>query len=174
MGITLGVYKKRIKRIIKEILEQDPNLNEIFDSPPFKADFNFKENIDEVYVDDFLDPKNNKIKIYFYKSKNNCYLLDFTINGQSGKDNNIIYSLKDYTSLVGTIAKALTQFLEEYKPNAVKIDGEDTFQKQDMGKGGQKTNIYHYFASKLGVNPNYMVSDRKPDGSFNLSRKLKT
>mgnify|MGYP007090477626 CR=1 FL=1 len=35
MGMTLGIYKKRIKRIIKEILEQDSNLNEIFDSSPF-------------------------------------------------------------------------------------------------------------------------------------------
>ena len=64
----------------------------------------------------------------------------------------IIYSLKEYTSLIGTVAKALTQFLEEYKPNAVKIDGEDTFQKQDIGKEGQKANIYHYFASKLEIN----------------------
>jgi len=171
--MTLEIYKRKIKTLIKEILEHNPELNEIFDSPPFKTEFDFKENQDEVYVDTFLDPKNNKIKIYFYKSKNNCYLLDFTVNGQSGKDNNIIYSLKEYTSLIGTVAKALTQFLEEYKPNAVKIDGEDTFQKQDIGKEGQKANIYHYFASKLEINPNYMVSDRKPDGSFNLSRKSK-
>lgn len=170
--MTLEIYKKKIKTLIKEILEQNPELNEIFDSPPFRTEFDFKENQDEVYIDTFLDPKNNKIKIYFYKSKNNCYLLDFTINGQSGKDNSIIYSLKEYTSLIGTVAKALTQFLERYKPNAIKIDGEDTFQKQDIGKEGQKANIYYYFASKLEINPNYMVSDRKPDGSFNLSRKL--
>lgn len=171
MGMTLEIYKKRLKNIIKEILENDPILTELFDTPPFKTDFDFKENSDEVYVDTFLDPQKNKIKIYFHKGNNNCYMLDFTMNGQSDKDDNVNYSLKDYAALIGTIAKATSKFLEKYKPNAIKIEGYDTFQKQNIGKTGQKTNIYHYFADNLDLNSDYGISDRKPDGSFNLSRK---
>ena len=138
MGVTLGIYKKRIKRTIKEILEQDPNLNEIFDSSPFKTEFNFKENVDEIY-DEFLDPQQNKIKIFFYKGPHNTYMLDFTVNGHSGKAIDVEYSLKDYTSLLGNIAKATSQFLDKYKPKALKIDGEDTFEKEYKGKKGQKS-----------------------------------
>lgn len=171
MGVTLDVYKKKIKSIIKEILEKDSTLNELFETPPFKHNFTFKENTDEIYIDNFEDPQNNKIKIYFYKGPYNTYMLDFTVNGYSGKAIDVKYSLKDYTSLLGTIAKSVSQFLREYNPNAVKIDGEDTLEKEYKGKKGQKSIIYNYFASKLDLNNNYMVSDRKPDGSFNLSKK---
>lgn len=171
MGMNLEIYKKRIKNIIKEILEKDKSLNELFETPPFKTDFNFKENSNEIYIDNFLDPQNNKIKIYFHKGNNNCYMLDFTVNGQSGKAIGVEYSLKEYASLLGTVAKALSKFLEKYTPNAVKIDGEDTLEKEYKGKKGQKTNIYNYFADKLELNPDYGVTDRKDDGSFNLSRK---
>lgn len=171
MGITLEMYKKRIRTIIKEILEQNPKLNEMFDSSPFKTNFDFKENTDEIY-DEFLDPYKNKIKVYFYKGLINTYMLDFTVNGYSGKDINVDYSIKKYSSLLATIAKATSQFLEKYQPNALKIDGEDTFEKELKGKKGQKSQIYSYFADNLEINPNYMVSDRKPDGSFNLSKKI--
>jgi len=63
MGITLEVYKNKIKRIIKEILTQNPELTEIFDSSPFKTDFKFNEDLDSIYTDTFLDPQGNKIKI---------------------------------------------------------------------------------------------------------------
>jgi len=43
MGITLEIYKKKIKRIIREILDQNPELTEIFDSLPFKTDFKFND-----------------------------------------------------------------------------------------------------------------------------------
>ena len=171
--MTLEVYKRRIKRIIGEILEQNPDLTEIFDSSPFKTDFKFKEDIDDIHTDTFLDPQKNNIKIYFHKLNNQVYLLDFTVNGHSGKALNVEYSVKDYSVLLKTIAKATSQFLEEYKPNAIKIDGEDTLDKQLKGKLGQKSQIYNLFADNLKINDEYMVSDRKPDGSFNLSRKPK-
>lgn len=173
MGVTLEVYKKRIKRIIKEILEQNPNLNEIFDSPPFKTNFDFKENIDAFYIDEFLDPQQNKIKIYFHKYNNQVYLLDFTINGHSGKAPNINYSLKQYTALLSTIGKAMDQFIKDYKPKAIKIEGEDSSEKINRGKEGQKINIYDYFVNTIDVTPDYLVGDRKPDGSFSLIRKPK-
>ncbi len=173
MGMTLELYKKRIKRIIKEILEQDPSLNEIFDSPPFKTNFDFKENIDAIYVDEFLDPQQNKIKIYFHKYGNQVYLLDFTVNGYSGKAPDANYSLKQYTTLLATIGKSINQFIKEYKPKAIKIEGEDSTEKINKGKEGQKINIYDYFINTIDTTPDYLVGDRKPDGSFSLVRKPK-
>jgi hypothetical protein len=172
MGIDLNTYKKKIINIIKETIIENESLNELFETPPFKINFDFKENSDEIYIDNFNDPKNNIIKIYFYKGPYDIYMLDFTMNGQSGKDIDINYSLKEYTSLLGTIAKATSQFLDVYKPNALQIDGEDTLNKQLKGKKGQKSLIYNYFANKLEINPNYKVTDRKSDGSFNLSKKV--
>lgn len=170
MGITLELYKQKIRELIKEVIEKE-NLKELFDSPPFKTNFDFKENSSEIYVDTFLDPQKNKIKIYFHKMSNNVYMLDFTVNGHSGKAPGINYSLKQYTILLSTIGKALSQFLLKYKPSALKIDGEDTIEKELKGKKGQKINIYNIFINTIDDNPDYMVSDRKPDGSFNLSRK---
>jgi hypothetical protein len=173
MGMTLEVYKRRIKRIIQEVLEQNPNLIEIFDSPPFKTNFEFKEDIDSIYTDVFLDPQQNKIKIYFHKLNNQVYLLDFTVNGQSGKAHGLNYSLKQYTTLLSTVGKALSQFLIKYKPKAIKIEGEDSTDKLNKGKEGQKINIYDSFINKIDHNPDYLVGDRKPDGSFSLVRKPK-
>jgi len=173
MGITLELYKKRIKRIISEILEQNIDLKEIFDSPPFKTNFEFKEDQDYIYVSDFLDPQQNKIKIYFHKYNNQVYLLDFTINGYSGKAPNINYSLKQYATLLSTIGKAIDQFIKEYNPKAIKIEGEDSTEKINRGKEGQKINIYDYFINTIDVTPDYLVGDRKPDGSFSLIRKPK-
>ena len=174
MGITLEIYKRRIKRIIKEILDKNLDLIEIFDSHPFKTNFKFEENNDHIYVNTFLDPQNNKIKIYFHKDNHQTYLLDFTVNGQSGKAEGINYSLKQYTILLSTIGKAISQFLIEYKPNALKIEGEDSFEKINNGKKGQKINIYDSFINTIDDNPNYLVGDRKPDGSFSLIKKQNT
>lgn len=173
MGITLEIYKKKIKRIIKEILDQNPELTEIFDSLPFKTNFEFEEDTDSIHTDAFLDPQGNKIKIYFYKSNNQVYLLDFTINNHSGKAPNVNYSLKQYTVLLSTIGKAINQFIREYKPKALKIEGEDSSEKINKGKEGQKINIYNYFINTIDVMPDYLVGDRKPDGSFSLIRKPK-
>lgn len=173
MGITLEIYKKKIKRIIREILDQNPELTEIFDSLPFKTDFKFNDDIDNIYTDTFLDPQENKIKIYFHKYNNQVYLLDFTVNGHSGKAPGINYSLKQYTALLSTIGKSINQFIREYKPKAIKIEGEDSSEKINRGKEGQKINIYDYFINTIDITPDYLVGDRKPDGSFSLIRKSK-
>jgi len=170
MGITLEIYKQKIRKLIKEVIEKE-NLKELFDTPPFKTSFDFKENSNEIYVDAFPDPQQNKIKIYFHKSNNNCYLLDFTVNGYSGKAPDTNYSLKQYITLLSTIGKALSQFLIKYKPKAVQIEGEESSDKLSKGKEGQKINIYDIFINTIDDNPDYMVGDRKPDKSFSLVRK---
>ena len=161
------------QRRFSGIGEINPELTEIFDSSPFKTDFKFNEDLDSIYTDTFLDPQGNKIKIYFHKYNNQVYLLDFTVNGHSGKSPGINYSLKQYTVLLSTIGKSINQFIKEYKPKAIKIEGEDSSEKINKGKEGQKINIYDYFISTIDITPDYLVGDRKPDGSFSLVRKPK-
>ena len=43
MGVTLNLYKNKIKRIVRDILVEN-QLHELFDSPPFQTSFNFGEN----------------------------------------------------------------------------------------------------------------------------------
>jgi hypothetical protein len=166
MGVTLEVYKKRIKRIIKEVLEKNPELNEIFDSPPFKTSFDFEENSDEIYTR-FQDLKNNKVNVIFHKMRNNTYMLDFTMNGTSYKDSNVEYSLKEYTSLLSTVASVTSQFINKFNPTALRIDGADSFEKEFKGKSGQKINIYSYFINNLKTKLDYSIQ-YKANGNFDL------
>jgi hypothetical protein len=167
MGVTLNLYKNKIKRIVRDILVEN-QLHELFDSPPFQTSFNFGENNDEVYTN-FEDFQQNKVKVYFYKDKNQSFLLDFIMNGQSRKDPDVKYSLKEYTSLLATVAKSTSSFLDEYKPNSIRIEGYEEFGKELQGR---KINIYQYFLSTMNDNPNYGIQYDK-NGSFDLIRKNK-
>tara|TARA_R110000868_G_scaffold20617_1_gene87028 strand:- start:188 stop:700 length:513 start_codon:yes stop_codon:yes gene_type:complete len=166
MGITLDIYKRKIKRIIKEVLNKNLDLVEIFDSPPLKTDFKFEEDPEEIFTK-FEDLKNNKIKTIFHKMNNNVYMLDFTMNGTSYKDSKVDYSLKDYTTLLATVAKATSQFIDKYEPNALRIDGADSFEKEFKGKKGQKINIYDYFINNMKYKVNYSIQ-YKANGNFDL------
>lgn len=168
MGVTLNVYKNKIQRIINETLEEK-NINELFDTLPFKNKFNFEENNDEIYSK-FQDPSNNQIRVIFHKNGNETYLLDFTMNGNSRKDYQVNYSLKEYTSLLSTIAKSVSQFLGQYEPKAIRIDGEDAFEKIYKTQNKQKINIYNYFINNMDNNENYSIQYSK-NGNFDLIRK---
>ena len=166
MGVALDIYKRKIKRILKEILNQNLDLVEIFDSPPFKTNFEFEEDPEEIFTK-FEDLKNNKIRVIFHKMNNNVYMLDFTVNGTSYKDSKVNYSLKDYTTLLATVAQATSQFIDKYEPNALRIDGADSFEKELIGKKGQKINIYDYFINNMKHKSDYSIQ-YKTNGNFDL------
>ena len=50
----------------------------------------------------------------------------------------------------------------------------ELIEKINNGKKGQKINIYDSFINTIDDNPNYLVGDRKPDGSFSLIKKQNT
>ena len=159
MGQSFKTYKDRI--LLSEMLD------EIFDSEPFKNNFNFKdEENGDVKVESFKDPLSNKINIVFYNIKNNLYELDFGVNGNSFSNFNLEYSLKDYSLLLSTIAQAVSQFLERYKPKGLKIEGEDSFEKiiKNPDKDGQKNSIYKFFISQIEDKGDYMVDKSIPKG----------
>lgn len=167
MGQSFKTYKDRI--LLSEILD------ELFDSNPFKSNFNFSlNNSNDVVVTPFKDLQDNEIRIIFYNEGNNLYELDFMINNTSFKDWDVTYTLGEYSKLLSTVASATSQFLEEYSPVGLKISGVDDFRKvQNKEKAqGQKTRIYDYFISQIEDKGEYMVDKSAKDG-IALMKKIK-
>jgi hypothetical protein len=166
MGVSLNSYKKYLKQIIKETIA------EMFDSTAIKTSFNFIDREDYIETEEFKDYKDNTIKVLFYKLKNNICELDYSVNGSSFTNPDLEYTIKDYSILLNTIAKAVDQFLIEYKPLGLVIEGADYSGKliSNPKSLGQKNRIYDYFISQLEDNPNYKT-DKSKSGIINLIRR---
>lgn len=147
--------------ILKEV-----TLSEIFDSKPFKTSFKIRPGFEAAYeTESFKDSQGNTVDIFFLESGEDMYEVDFQINGNSFKASGVEYGLKDYTSLIATVAAAVTQFLDKYKPYGVVFRGADDFTSvsKNPNKKGQKDRIYDYFITQVGDNENYKLG-RYPDG----------
>lgn len=162
MAAKLNTVKKTLLvNIIKEI-----TLQEIFDSKPFKTVFKLQPGFEATYeTESFKDPQGNTIDIFFIESGEDTFEVDFQVNGNSFKASGVEYTIKDYTSLLSTIAAAVTQFLEKYEPYGVTFRGADDFESvsKNPNKKGQKDRIYDFFITQLGDNENYKLG-RYPDG----------
>jgi hypothetical protein len=155
-----------VKSMLLVNLLKEVALDEIFDSKPFKTSFKIGPGFEAHYeVESFKDPQGNTIDIYFIESGDDTYELDFQLNGNSFKASDVGYTLKDYTSLLATIALAVTHFLEKYEPYGVIFRGADDFESvsKNPNKKGQKDRIYDFFITQLGDNKNYRIG-RYPDG----------
>ena len=150
-------YKNVLRTIIREEIEKHHQLREIFNSPPFKTDFHFSNSEYEIKCDPFEDNQGNKIQVIFHKMRRECYEVDFTVNGSSMGNPGINYSIIEYTPLILTVFKCVEQFIKEYSPQALNIDGEDSFFKQEQGKEGQKNAIYKYALKKTEIPYNYTL-----------------
>jgi hypothetical protein len=166
MGASLNSYKKYLKQIVKETID------EMFDSNPIKTIFNFIDKDDYIETEIFKDHKDNNVKILFYKLRNDMYELDYSINGSSFTNPDLDYTIKDYSILLSTVAKAVDQFLLKYNPLGLIIEGADYSGKliSNPKSLGQKNRIYNYFISQIQDNPNYIV-DKTKSGTINLIRK---
>jgi hypothetical protein len=170
MGVSLNIYKNKIRNIILEVVKNNSRLNELFESPPFKSNFDFNEDSTTIYVNPFQDIQGNSIKIYFHKLGKDIFELDFTVNGSSFSNSDVNYSIKEYTSLLSTIAKCWDLFIEQYKPKGLRIEGNSSIEKQLKGKENQKNEIYGYFINKIKPNPNYSILHDEL-GNFEIIRK---
>jgi hypothetical protein len=149
-------YKDSLRQTIKEEIQNQLFLQEIFDSSPFKTEFIFFDYGYEIKCETFKDNQGNNIQVIFHKLSSGFFEIDFIVNGNSYENSDIDYSLKEYTSLISTVFKCIEQFIEEYSPQGVKIEGEDSFTKQEKGKKGQKNTIYKYALQNIDVPPNYV------------------
>ena len=166
MGASLNSYRIYLKRVLEE------TISEIFDSQPIMSSFNFTGDGDDIVTNKFKDHKGNSIQILLHKIKEDKYELDFTVNGNSFDNLNVEYTVKDYSILLNTVAKAVSQFLVEYNPKTVFMDGYDSERKKltKSDSDGQKNRLYNYFVSQLEPNDNYGV-DKTKFGTINLVRK---
>ena len=162
MAGKLNIVKSMLLvNLLKEI-----SLDEIFDSKPFKTSFKIGPGFEAHYeVESFKDPQGNTIDISFIESGEDVFEIDFQLNGNSFRASDVNYTLKEYTSLLSTIALAVTQFLEKYEPYGVVFRGADDFESvsKNPNKKGQKDRIYDFFITQLGDNTNYKIG-RYPDG----------
>lgn len=147
-------YKNSLEQIIKEEIQKQLFLQEIFDSLPFKTKFIFFNSENEIKCDSFKDNQGNDIQVTFHELNNGFFEIDFTVNGSSYENIGIDYSLKEYTSLILTVFKCIEQFIEEYSPQGVKIEGEDSFTKQEKG---QKNTIYKYALQNIDTPADYVL-----------------
>jgi hypothetical protein len=160
MGQSLSSFKK--STLLSEIV------SEIFDSAPFKTNFTFQPSEYATFeTPRFEDPLGNIIRIYFTSDyEEELYEVEFSVNGNSYKSSDTTYSVTDYSKLLATVAKAISEFIEQYEPQGVMIKGSDIFQKvQNNPKSiGQKDRLYLYFLSQIDDNGMYMIDKSNPDG----------
>ncbi len=170
MGATLDGRKYSLSNLILE--GRDNTLFELFDSKPFKSTFVIEPGYDSTYeIEDFKDTKGNKVSISFNEEVEDVFSVEFTVNGTSFKAEDVDYSVRDYSRLLSTVAKAVSQFLEEKEPYGLIFRGADDFKSisKNPKKEGQKDRIYNFFISQLKNNNNYKIGDY-PDG-IGLQRK---
>jgi len=165
MGLTFKIYKRLLKENHKPSLLE--LVDEVFDSSPFRSDFSFIGELGEdISTSTFEDPKGNTLDVYFYHDGNNVYTLDYSINGDSYKAKGVNYTLKDYTSLLATIAQVVSQFLYKFNPTGVQIKGTNIVSKviDRPSTEGQKDRIYRFFVSQIEDKGEYMVDASVKDG----------
>ena len=163
-------YKQVLRQIIKEEILKHSHLQEIFDSSSFKTQFNFQDDGYGIKSENFKDSQGNKIQVIFHKMRREYYEVDFTVNGSSLENLDINYSLKEYTSLISTVFKCIEQFINEYSPEGLNIEGEDSFTKQEKGKEGQKNAIYKYALKNINLPLNYTILTNE-DGKSQILKK---
>lgn len=154
------------KKVLLTNLLKEITLQEIFDSKPFRTSFTIEPGFEATYQTEvFKDPQGNNIEIFFIESGEDVFEIDFQVNRNSFKAANVTYSLKDYTSLLSTVAASISQFLYKYQPYGVVFRGADDFESvsKNPNKKGQKDRIYDFFITQLNDNENYKIG-RYPDG----------
>lgn len=159
MGQSLKAFKS--STLLLEIVK------ELFDSPAFKTSFNFIPSDYASYETvPFRDPLGNLIRVFFTEIGDELYEVEFDVNGDSFQDQNTGYTVKDYSTLLATVAKAVSRFLEKYNPQGILIKGTDILQKVQKNPKtvGQKDRLYLYFISQIEDRGKYMVDKSNPDG----------
>ena len=60
--------------------------------------------------------------------------------------------------------KCIEQFIKEYFPKGLYIEGEDSFTKENIGKKGQKNAIYKYALKGIDIPLNYTLLTNESGG----------
>jgi hypothetical protein len=163
-------YKQVLREIIIEEISKYSHLQEIFDSQPFKTQFEFIDLDNSIRCKSFNDPQTNSIQVIFHKMRRECYEVDFMVNGNSYENLDIDYSLSEYTSLISTIFKCIEQFISEFSPAGLDVGGLESNKKIEAGRKGQKNAIYKYALQSIDIPSNYSLLTNA-DGGVQILKK---
>jgi hypothetical protein len=107
---------------------------------PYQTSFDFEDRNDMVKTV-FKDDQGNIIDVRFHRFKegSNSFEVEFTVNGFSGEA--FKTNTKHFFKIVSTVVQAINQFIEEYQPSQLWIEGFDK-----PGKEGQKSPIWMQYA----------------------------
>lgn len=157
MAVSLKTYKLNLNESQKKLQEIGQRLI------PFQKEFEFTQGLQGIQSE-FDDPQNNKIKVIFYEIKSSCFEIDFEVNGTSFGDD-VKMEVKQFFLIISTVVECVNNFIQEFDPNQLKIQGSDK-----TGKEGQKDKIWMEYI-KVNIKDNNYIFGIESDGSFGLQKK---
>jgi hypothetical protein len=133
---------------------------------PYQSSFDFENRNAMMIRTDFRDDQGNNIEIRFHKFKHrsNSFEVEFMVNGFSAEA--FKTSTKHFFKIVSTVVQAINQFIEEYQPSQLWIEGYDK-----QGKVGQKDAIWMQYA-KVNIKADDYTLGTHPKG-FGFQKNIK-
>lgn len=161
----MKLSNKRLEKL-RELIQEEI-MAELFDSPAFKKSFTFtSKDKSNLYLTTFQDKLGQEVEVAFTRvdEKEESFYLDYSIDGVHAlvSRKRTEYTLKHFTQVLATVAKAVEEFIKKYSPRAIIIDGLDSFFKDS----GQKNRIYKYFISQLKDTKGYAIQTYKDTGTI--------
>lgn len=126
---------------IQNLNEHEQKLQEIGQLvQPYENNFLFQEKPNVIYVD-FKDHEKNLIDVLFHRFKEDSdnFEVEFMMNKKSGEA--FKTDTKHFFKIISTVIQIINEFIEQYKPTQLYIEGFDKKNKE-----GQKNKIWLQYA----------------------------
>ena len=130
---------------------------------PYDSNFSFTE-IGNMIRSDFRDDQRNDISVRFHRFKegSNGFEVEFTINNRSVEA--FKTDMKHFFKIISTVIQVINEFIEEYNPTQLFIDGEDK-----PGKEEQKDKLWLQYSKGNLKADDYMIGNYK--GGFMIQKQ---
>lgn len=130
---------------------------------PYDSNFSFTE-IGNMIRSDFRDDQRNDISVRFHRFKegSNGFEVEFTINNRSVEA--FKTDMKHFFKIISTVIQVINEFIEEYNPTQLFIDGEDK-----PGKEEQKDKLWLQYSKVNLKADDYMIGNYK--GGFMIQKQ---
>ena len=130
---------------------------------PYDSNFSFTE-IGNMIRSDFRDDQRNDISVRFHRFKegSNGFEVEFTINNRSVEA--FKTDMKHFFKIISTVIQVINEFIEEYNPTQLFIDGE-----YKPGKEGQKDKLWLQYSKVNLKADDYMIGNYK--GGFMIQKQ---
>jgi hypothetical protein len=151
MGRSYNNWKQNLNEQEQKLLEIGQLVQ------PYISNFNWNEHGNTIQTE-FKDDKDNLIEVMFHKFKQDAagFEAEFIVNKNSIEA--FKTNIKHFFKIISTVIYATNDFIKEYKPTQLFIEGEDK-----KGKEGQKNKIWlQYF--KVNIEGNGYVIGNMNNG----------